>query len=254
MRRMTDVAREETCLSPGGLDRTISPEAPVESDDCGHEQEEEEAKKSERRSGIDRANSGHDAVAAEPTRAVVLIQLVLGAVRSTCRIVRVGARVAGTGAVAGTRSALRGIVDTWEGRLRRGRFELDPAVLREVDLDPRVRVLLLDDVRVARRVVGARRESFDEPRWYAGLAEHDDHRGGEVLAEVLPQIEEEVLDRVLPGRRRLHLGRVRIRRAPQEGLQGLRFVVCIWDVVQKAVSEFPHSRRHGRWQLQVLRL
>ena len=117
-----------------------------------------------------------------------------------------------------------------------------------------MRVLLLDDVRVARRVVGARRESFDEPRWYAGLAEHDDHRGGEVLAEVLPQIEEEVLDRVLPGRRRLHLGRVRIRRAPQEGLKGLRFVVCIWDVVQKAVSECPHSRRHGRWQLQVLRL
>src|SRR5204863_9317007 len=107
MRRMTDVAREETCLSPGGLDRTISPEAPVESDDCGHEQEEEESEESERRSGIDRANSGHDAVAAEPTRAVGLIQLVLGAVRSTCRIAPAGTRPAGVAAVAATRSPPR---------------------------------------------------------------------------------------------------------------------------------------------------
>src|SRR5438874_12247922 len=136
MRRMTDVAREEPSLPPRRLDRTVSPETPVEPGDRGHEQEEEETEERERRARIDRANSGHDAVAAEPTRAVVLIQLVLGAVRSTCRIVRVGARVAGTGAVAGTRAALRGIVDTWERRLRRRRFELDPAVLRDLGLDP----------------------------------------------------------------------------------------------------------------------
>ena len=68
-----------------------------------------------------------------------------------------------------------------------------------------MRVLFLDHERVARRVERAGREAFDETRWYTDLTEHDDHRRSEVLAEILLQVEEEIVDWILPGGRRLHL-------------------------------------------------
>src|SRR6266511_2786315 len=100
MRRIPDVAREKPRLSPRRLDRTVPAEAPVESRDRERKQEEQEAEEGEDGTRIERAHRGHDAVAAETTGPVVLIQEVVGMVRAAIGVVRIGTRVAARGTIA----------------------------------------------------------------------------------------------------------------------------------------------------------
>src|SRR5206468_5126231 len=60
MRSVADVAREQPCLGPGGLDGAVLAEAPVEARHRDDEQREEEPEEAERRTGVDRAHDGGD--------------------------------------------------------------------------------------------------------------------------------------------------------------------------------------------------
>src|ERR1700756_509199 len=62
------------------------------------------------------------------------------------------------------------------------RLEWDPSVVREVDLDPRVRVLEAHDVAFSLRIEGAGSEADDQACRDAERAEHVTHRGREELA------------------------------------------------------------------------
>ena len=130
----------------------------------------------------------------------------------------VGARVAGgERAVAGLAQApaevgrqrrpavgAHAVVVELRGGRRGGgrRVEGDPAVGREVGLDPRVGVGVADHVVLALAVVGARAEARGHARRDAAHAQHERHDAGELLAVAGLGVEEE-------GRQRIAaLGRV----------------------------------------------
>src|ERR1700687_3553996 len=75
-----------------------------------------------------------------------------------------------------------------------GRLELDPTIVREVRLHPRVRVLAADDVAADAGVVRARPEPADQPRRDAQRPEHVPHRARKELAVALVRGEEEILE------------------------------------------------------------
>ena len=64
----------------------------------------------------------------------------------------------------------------------RGRVEREPAVAVEPDLDPGVRVPVVDAPRSAVHVVGAAREAGGDAGGNPEVAQHQSHRAGEVLA------------------------------------------------------------------------
>ena len=93
-------------------------------------------------------------------------------------------------------------------RDRRRRVERDPAVAREVGLDPRVRVEVAHDVLLARVVVRAGREAGGHARRHAAHPQQQRHRTAELLAVADAIAEQERVERDLGERRRLGVARV----------------------------------------------
>src|SRR5207245_9648766 len=79
------------------------------------------------------------------------------------------------------------------------RLELDPAIFREVHLDPGVRVLAAHDEAVDAGVVAARAVAADEASGDAKRPEHVCHCGREERAVALVGVEQEVWQRIYVG-------------------------------------------------------
>ena len=91
------------------------------------------------------------------------------------------------------------------GRVRRCRIEGDPPDVREVGLDPGVRVDVADDHLAALVVAGARREAGRDPRRDARHAQQERHRPGELLAVAGLLLEQERVERDVGALRRLRV-------------------------------------------------
>ena len=112
----------------------------------------------------------------------------------------------------------RGRVRPAEVPAPRGRVEREPAVAVEPDLDPGVRVPIVDAPRPAVRVVGAAREAGGDPRGNPEVAEHEGHRAGEVLAVAALRAGHEPDERRHPGLLRWMLVVGEPSARPQPGL------------------------------------
>ena len=111
-----------------------------------------------------------------------------------------------------------GVVELRAGRRRGGRrVEGDPAVGREVGLDPRVRVGVAHHVVLALAVVAAGAEARRDARGHPAHAQHERHHAGELLAVAGLGVEEEGRQRVGALRRVLVVGRARLH-AVEDGL------------------------------------
>src|SRR5439155_17741326 len=104
----------------------------------------------------------------------ILLSESLALIARGTRVVRVGDVIAAVSREAAPTDEVG--IESEERRLRRRRLELDPAVVREVRLDPRVRVELLHHVLAGVRVERSGRIALDEARRDTHLAEHHRHR------------------------------------------------------------------------------
>src|SRR5208283_2524682 len=134
-------------------------------------------------------------------------------------------------------------------RAWRSGVEGHPAGTRKVRFHPTVRVAGADDVVAGEVVVFAREESVDFAGGNANCAQHDGHRGSEVLAVARAGLEEEMSQGIVAG---FALQDQRVSEiVAQVAFHGQRFVERIARGCGDAPGEFRNAWIECVWKLEV---
>ena len=136
-------------------------------------------------------------------------------------------------------------------RLRGRRFEFDPAIAREKDLDPRVRVVGIDAIDALILEIGPLRVPGDHPRRDPLGAQHHRQRRRVIVAVSFARLGEKVFERIDAHRRRTDPLVVRDI-GPQPAGQRLRLVVRRQQVPGDLVRQLGDSWAQVHRQLGVM--